>query len=207
MIHDTLIWHYTARLTTHLGRILDSGILLLDEIHPLVESIGFSPCVWFSHDQHYEAIASKLPWIKGRPSADGIAIAARIGVDAAEAPITSQSWYQNATGKALFRRQREEIADTFRRMTAVARNAGADLTRWRASQSVVRRCRWRAVEVYINNSWVPYDPHDPAHSLRDSVPLPDGSEAKLSTLRVASNARPKHRRGNCDTFAVRATPR
>jgi hypothetical protein len=179
-----LIWHYTARLTTHLGNILRTGGLRLNEIEPPLVRLGFPACVWFSTNQHYEAVASKLPWIGGTPSADGITIAARIGIAPEAAPLTWSSWRQAAMGRALFRRQRERIAEAFTYLTAIAGRAGADVSQWRASLDVVPCAGWQAVEVFVEGEWVPYDPSDPAHALRNTIPLPDGSEAELVTVRA-----------------------
>lgn len=157
-------WHYTTRMTHHLGSILASGILLREGETPGYYA-GVKPFVkalWFSTNPVFEQTALKI--FSGKDSSERrvechLALGARIAVAGDMAPI---SWYQfklmELGSPRLARNKRRERREGLERMESAGRSYGATPDEWWCSLDRVPSSQWLSLEIYVAGRWIAVDP-------------------------------------------------
>jgi hypothetical protein len=146
-----LIWHYTSGL--HIASILRDGRIRHEDSFGL--PLHQRPMTWFSLNQVWEPTASKAlligirPAIVQRATADVCHGLFRIGVDLCVAPFRVNQLIRIAGAT------RRVVKDLAR----VGISCGACPEDWRFTPNEVFEDRWRAIQVWDEESetWVPYE--------------------------------------------------
>lgn len=149
-----MLYHYTLRTPSHLGRILNEDVILPEgETGRSVHRFPM-PCVWFSRRTDFEPTSAKIGRAGDLSTCDQAAsklIAVRIAVDDDVAPISWRDYKLMLRGRATLPKRIRRVLDM---METVGRNVGASPSDWFATTERVPRSMWRCVQVFVGGEWI-----------------------------------------------------
>jgi hypothetical protein len=175
-----MLWHYTVRLPSHLGQIVEAGVIRREgEVGRTDRTIQVPPvpCVWFSRRQDFEptackVVSNRLGGLQAARQDENRLIAARIGVADDIAPVTWAMYKQQVKRHpTVDRKERRTWDEKFWDMEANGRMARADPADWFASLEPVARDCWQAIQICLSAKWVDVAPEDVAAQLFTSDDL------------------------------------